>query len=1156
MNYTANMFADFLKKLIILDKDCRSSIEASTKHLEARDTQESEEWMSVVNRASVKGKDKAGIFSTVTSEHKKRIDAAFSEDVGKKKAVCERLYKCQEGLELISKAESMILASGNGRASASSVEMTFDLNDFLNGQYDFCELALESLDRKKSKVSSVSVYSLFAQGKSVLAEEIKKLSSELENSCNSANATYHDIAVSTTQLLKRTWDSSQQIVPENNRLFSQERKSIVEKTNTLYHNSSASLINRLNSLVRAFCNRFSPKELLDEYCRIYSVEPSILNYECRTEIPEKIRVGYLEFKLSDLNLCEYTQSVLQKHYPFMCRGGKICIPYCAAFGAEFNYLFNYTGNYQSAVAKDACSLGMRMFTMFPPSKVKFTFIDPVKLGETFAMFTRLVDTDDRTSEVIGGKIWFSPADVEENLRIVTNHISNVTQRCLQGKYQNIFEYNRVAEQNAEPYHVLMLMDFPAGLSETALKHLEQIVSSGPKCGVFTIIYRSETQYAKMSERTYPIIKNIETEFQRFQYSNDGNTIQLNGVTVNGKPIQWTPVAAPAGEEMDKLIAILKKGIKESEKVVIGIEKVSNAETVDTTANGIRIPIGIHGANEVQYLTLGVGGSHHALIAGLTRMGKSSLLHTIILRALTQYSPDELQIYLVDFKRGVEFQIYADFILPSFRVVAIETEREFGSNILDALEREQKIRASLFKKNHVDKIEEYRECGKKMPRILVIMDEFQELFSNANDEIGKQSSIIMERIVRQGAAFGIHMILASQSYSNISGIDRSVFAQMAVRIVLKCSSTDANLLLDEGSNEIDQISTDDPGRAVYNSEAGNKKYNNHFRVAYIAPTQHRGMLKEVSDKTIRYASASTPTRILLSSIEDNHYSIFNQFQNYSLSDCPEVGRLYIGEPMSVSNNMIMDLPRKEHSNLLMVGNDTDKARNMFSFALLSLCINYRVRNQKAPERPFIHLLNCKPLDDSFFADIPKMLGQELLSQYIDYIPAANGGRIREILTQLSDRVESGMGTENDEYLFVFGYQRAEELKSETKRSSDEDIFTTFNLMQNTASTPEKSNYDMFKRIIESGAECGVHTIIWHDNFEAFYQNDKDFMSYFAHRIGFNMSDEEYQRFIGESSAAKMNDNNAIYYNRMMDNQRFRPYQAPDEDWLKKICKNLH
>ena len=119
--------------------------------------------------------------------------------------------------------------------------------------------------------------------------------------------------------------------------------------------------------------------------------------------------------------------------------------------------------------------------------------------------------------------------------------------------------------------------------------------------------------------------------------------------------------------MDKIISTLKNGIKNADKVVVGIDKVSEAESTDTTKDGIRIPIGIHGANEVQYLTLGAGGSHHALIAGVAGSGKSSLLHTIILGALTQYMPDELRIYLVDFKRGVEFKIYADYELPAVDV---------------------------------------------------------------------------------------------------------------------------------------------------------------------------------------------------------------------------------------------------------------------------------------------------------------------------------------------------------------------------------------------------------------------------------------------------------------------------------------------------------
>ena len=463
------------------------------------------------------------------------------------------------------------------------------------------------------------------------------------------------------------------------------------------------------------------------------------------------------------------------------------------------------------------------------------------------------------------------------------------------------------------------------------------------------------------------------------------------------------------------------------------------------------------------------------------------------------------------------------------MVAIESEREFGYNILVALEREQKIRADLFKKNHVDKIEEYRELGKKMPRILVIMDEFHELFSNSNDEFAKKSAVIMERIVRQGRAFGVHLILASQSYSNITGIDRAVFDQMAVRIVLKCSKADANLLLDNGSSEIDQISIDDPGRAVYNSEAGNKEYNSHFRVAYIDPSKHRGMLQDISDKTKSFADPKQPTRILLSNIEDNKYSVFNQFRTYSAANYKTPGRLYIGEPLSVTNNMTMDFERKEYSNLLMIGSDTEKARSMFAFAILSLCINYWVIHRKTPEKPFITLFNCKPLEDSYFKDTPQLLSK-YLPEFVNYIACGDMNGVQDILSEYYDDVESKGAVKTDKYFFVFGYQRAN-------------------------NHPKLSPKEMFRQIVKSGAQAGIHTVIWQDSFAPLYQDDKDMMSFFNMKVAFDMSPEDFSRFVSANDVSLMSENNAIYYNRARDNQKFRPYQAPDEDWLKEISERL-
>lgn len=1163
MEYTSKLFVDFLKKLIVFDKDSQSAIQVASRVKNDRDAGEKNEWDRVRTTAEQQAKNFSSKVQSIITDFQKQMDNVLSRDIGDKTATFNRLQKCKEALVLISSAEKSITHKDvyESNKNGSSQQMSISIEDIINGKIDFVSMAydlneaLKGSRKREATRSCASFYNTCRAAEAMLNQEIIALRSSIVQNRDSLHQNYTNVASSSHQKVSSEWDSAMNALIATAGKFVQQRAASFAETEKVFAGSDDVLRQRLGKLVDTFHTQFPPQEFADEYARLYSLEPSFEHYDCYKEMPRNVHISTLEYDISALGLSDYTKAFLDRYYFFLYRDNKLCIPYCASFGSEFNYLFKFNGEGRQNVVKNACDLGMRLFMMLPPGKLNFTFIDPVTLGESFAMFTRLVDVDDRTSEVINGKIWSAPSDIEQKLKIMTDHISNVTQRCLQGKYDNIYEYNRVAEQNAEAYQVLMLMDFPAGLTDQSLKLLEQIVTSGPKCGVFTVIYRNESQYKKISERSYPLITNIETSFQVFNFNDNCTQITYSGEKVKDKALLWSNLQLPSNNQMNQIIATLKKGIKNADKVVIGIDKVSNAETTETTKDGIRIPIGIHGANEVQYLTLGVGGSHHALIAGVAGSGKSSLLHTIILRALTQYSPDELSIYLVDFKRGVEFKIYADFELPSFKVVAIESEREFGYNILLALEREQKIRADLFKKSHVDKIEEYRALGKKMPRVLVIMDEFHELFSNANDEFAKKSATIMERIVRQGRAFGVHLILASQSYSNITGIDRAVFDQMAVRIVLKCSKADANLLLDNGSTEIDQISIDDPGRAVYNSEAGNKEYNSHFRVAYIEPERHRGMLQEISDKTISYAKQ--PTRILLSNIEDNKYSIFNQFQNYEPNRCPVPGRLYIGEPLSVTNNMNMDLTRNDNSNLLMLGNDTEKARSMFAFAILSLCINYKIKHGKAPDQPFIYLLNCKPLDDSYFKDTPQIIASELLPEYIRYIHCGDENATQDVLSELLDNLKctTPIG-DTDKYFFVFGYQRAEELKSETKLSQGDDIDSLFNLMPSSSNKPKLSPKEIFHLIVKDGAKRGVHAILWQDSYSALEQDDNNIMSYFNLKVAFDMSPEEFSRSVGANDISLMSENNAIYYNKARDNQKFRPYQAPDEDWLNDISAKLH
>ncbi len=1081
------------------------------------------------------------------------------------RSVYEILAQCRTVLAQAAAAEDCVADAEFYRANREKSSPQTDLNTdlLLTGKFSFTELterfnqAVFAHKKGAAAEAAALLYRSCRRAEELMREEISRQREKLANQPEALRTAFaalssrDDAAVSAhaKKTVSAFADFSDTLI-RTRRQQQQKRKELSAKLRREMPES-------LSKTAARFLAEFPPEEMRREYARVCNAEPDFEGYACCREMPRDVWLGTLSAVPVQGRLSTLTVKFLRRYYPFMMRGSRLIMPLPIPFSSAFNSIFRYsTPPARTLAVQDACTLGLRLFMSVPPGKLRMTFIDPLELGASFAMFGQLVDTDDRTSEVINGKIWSDPRDIEEKLRVMTNHISNVTQRCLQGKYNSIYEYNRVAEQNAEPYQVLMLMDYPAGLNEHSLKLLEQIVTSGPKCGVFTILYRSESQFQKVDEKLHPILANIEGDFTAYDYGERPDSITCSFVRGKKHTIYWEPASAPSEAERAAIIPVLKKGIKNADKVEIGIEKMHGAETTDTTINGIRIPIGVHGANEKQYLTLGTGGSHHALIAGVAGSGKSSLLHTIIMQTLRQYSPEEISIYLIDFKRGVEFKIYADYVLPAFRVVAIESEREFGYNILEALEREQKIRADLFKRAHVDKIEEYRtETGRPMPRILVIMDEFHELFTGDNDEFAKKSAVMLERIVRQGRAFGVHLILSSQSYSNIRGVDRSVYDQMAVRIVLKCSNADADLLLENGSSEVDQISIDDPGRAVYNSEAGNKEYNSHFRVAYIKPELHRGMLEEVSEKTAQYADAQHQTRILLSNIEDNRYSFFNRFLRGELTDSTQQGKLYLGEPLSIANDMEMRFTRSEFSNLLCIGSDTDKARSMFAFALLSLCAGYRAAKGSAPAKPFIHLYNCKPLHDSYFRDIPQIIAEKL-PRYIHYIAADADSDAQQTLTSLYDIAQGNAAApENGEYFFVFGYQRADTLKSEAKLSQGDDIDMMFNI-GNAQSRATASPKDMFRSVIQNGAQRGIHTVLWQDSFTALEQDDKDLMSYFTMKNAFSMAPDEFSRFVGENDVSLMGENNAIYFNRARDNQKFRPYQMPDEAWVAEICEKLN
>src|SRR5207245_4925717 len=145
-------------------------------------------------------------------------------------------------------------------------------------------------------------------------------------------------------------------------------------------------------------------------------------------------------------------------------------------------------------------------------------------------------------------------------------------------------------------------------------------------------------------------------------------------------------------------------------------------------------------------------------------------------------------------------------------------------------------------------------GPVMPRILLIVDEFQEFFTE-DDKLSQEAALLLDRLVRQGRAFGLHVLLGSQTLGGAYSLARSTIDQMAVRIALQCSEADAQFILGKDNTAARLLSR--PGEAIYNDAAGALESNEIFQVVWL-PDSFR---EQVMNSLIHRVRETAPLRVL-------------------------------------------------------------------------------------------------------------------------------------------------------------------------------------------------------------------------------------------------------------------------------------------------------
>ncbi len=802
----------------------------------------------------------------------------------------------------------------------------------------------------------------------------------------------------------------------------------------------------------------------------------------------------------------------------------VSVPLTLAFPLEGSILFETNKGGETEAVAAINDIIFRLLSATPPGKVSFTIFDPVGLGQNFAALMHLADYEEG---YINSRIWTQSAQFEEKLAELNEHMEKVIQMYLRNEYPTIADYNAQAGSIAEKYHFLVIASFPVNFTDTAARRLRNIAANGARCGVYLLAHWDQRNAPpadfvpdEMRKNSVRLIR-VEKNFQLANWRESGSQIVLD--------------SPPPPEFATKFLHDVGESSRNSTRVEVPFQQVAPADGriwSQETTEELRVPIGRSGATKFQYLEIGKGTRQHALIAGKTGSGKSTLFHIIITNLALWCSPEQVEFYLVDFKKGVEFKCYASRRLPHAKVVAIESDRAFGLSVLQRVDDELRRRGDLFRQLGAQDLAGYKRAGGKeaMPRCLLLIDEFQEFFTE-EDRVSQGAAVLLDRIVRQGRAFGIHVLLGSQTLGGAYTLARATIGQMVIRIALQCNEADAYLIMDQDNPAPRLLSR--PGEGIYNDASGSLEGNSPFQAVWLAEDvrdQYLAMVRQRADDR-KFPGPFVFEGSAPADVREN--LLLRDLLQTVPAKVPVQPRVWLGAPNSIKGPTEAVFQRQSGSNLLIVGQSDERSLTILAVALVSLAAQLS-KNAKA------YVFDATPRESSD-RDFLERITRAVSSEVIHVNNANLAGMMAALADELKGRADETSGPEI--FLFINGLQNFKKLRQEDE----------FSFSSGDSGAPNPAA--ILQSLISDGPALGLHVLATCDT----YNNVNRFLgrktlAEFEMRVLFQMSASDSASLIDSPDAGSLGMHRALYYNdREGYTEIFRPYARPGNDWIEEIRK---
>lgn len=813
-------------------------------------------------------------------------------------------------------------------------------------------------------------------------------------------------------------------------------------------------------------------------------------------------------------------------------------------GAASHLLLNYVSVSQSTAMAALESLVWRIVAQTAPGTYEFILIDGGGLGNNFAPLQRLPEA------IRGHHILHDEEEIHLALKRLNTDIGEVIQSRLGHRYSSIAEYNQANPNVRVPYRYLVIADYPHHFSAAASELLNNLATNGAAAGL-TVLAGHNTQSPAPYGSTLAGLQSKATVLT----TGPNGTLRGTLPGTTSRTITMTPDSPPNDALKGKLAMV-----KMPDTSIVDFETFQRQTIPEpwkgSTIDKLAVPIGLgpDGKPYVWQLDKSEDDRHvanpsiHGLVGGEVGSGKSNYLHTLILQLCRKYSPEEFQLYLIDFKLGAEFQFYKD--LPHVRVLAMEAHAKAAVALLHQLLAEYRRRNTIFTQHGVSNYKEYRRLPQRteaMPRLLLIIDEFKLLLERDRD--GAAAGDALAELALGARSASIHILLCGQTLT--PGLPRmtDIKNQSTSRVAFKLSADQSTYFLGDRNTAASVLP--DRGFAAVTTDPEDRSRTVQVRVPKILPNYAQ---TQVTQFRAAWNQRASTTATPLSRPVVLNYDLPASWMAAPLTKSTGLRptpwqpaaepTFWLGESAALGRNPVIRLPQDAQQNVLIVTPDADQAHGILLSAMLGLWMTTK-------PQPGTSMLWLLPPSTHHEAG-------KRLSSFMHQAPhQSTVPHSRERVSQLGNVLD----------FIVFRKEQVEEQDFPRYFVMLPRPDTWADLKQGDPSDPDHPAQQLL-RLFQDGPAVGVHSIVWTDSLDRLaslldIQYDLNPLTRpFAHRILAGCSDADAETLAADPLAGNpdpFGKGRLVSYRDTNEHPRtvhvFKPYSVLPADRLQGVLRTI-